>query len=181
MIKEYSKRLTLELGKKFNITLLKNIRQFYLISQKGPTLSDKLSWSHYVELLYLKNNNAINYYMKIALEQNLSVRELRAKIKNNVYERLDDKTKEKLVNIEELLLQDFIKNPILIKNSYDYDYISEKILKRLILEDIDSFLKELGDGFCYIENDYKIKLGEICFYITSCIIATVLLNSRLQN
>ena len=58
-----------------------------------------------------------------------------------------------------------IKNPILIKNSYDYELISEKVLKELILEDMDNFLKELGSGFCYIENEYKIKLGDRYNYI----------------
>ena len=109
--------------------------------------------------------NKINYYIKIIEEQNLSVRKLRTKIKNNEYERLDDKTKEKLVSKEELLPQDFIKAPILIKNSYDYEVISEKILKELILEDLDNFLKELGSGFCYIENEYKIKIGQKYNYI----------------
>ena len=55
-----------------------------------------MTWSHYRILLSVKNTNKINYYIKITKEQNLSVRELRSKIKNNEYERLDDKTKEKL-------------------------------------------------------------------------------------
>ena len=42
---------------------------------------------------------------------------------------------------------------------YNYENISEKILKQLILEDLDNFLMELGDGFTYIKNEYKIKLG----------------------
>ena len=62
-------------------------------------------------------------------------------------------------------MNDFIKNPILIKNSYNYINISEKILKKLILEDLDSFMKELGDGFSYIENEYKIKIGNRYNYI----------------
>ena len=95
----------------------------------------------------------------------MSVRELRTKIKNNEYERLDDKTKEKLVTKEESLPQDFIKNPILIKSSYDYANVSEKILKRLILEDMDNFLTELGDGFCYIKNEYKIRICDKYNYI----------------
>ena len=69
LIKEYSKRLTLELGKKFNLTLLKNIRQFYLVVQKGPTMSDQLTWSHYVELLKFDDINEINYYIDISIKQ----------------------------------------------------------------------------------------------------------------
>ena len=57
-------------------------------------------------------------------------------------------------------IQDFIKHPILIRNNYNYEIVSEKILKQLILEDIDNFLVELGTGFTYIRNEYKIKLGD---------------------
>ena len=61
-------------------------------------------------------------------------------------------------------IEDFIKNPILIRNSYK-DIISEKLLKQLILEDIDNFFSELGEGFSYIKNEYKIKLGDRYNYI----------------
>ena len=64
-----------------------------------------------------------------------------------------------------MIKQSFIKNPILIKNKYNKENISEKMLQQLILEDIPSFLKELGNGFCFIDNEYKIKLGDRCNYI----------------
>ena len=70
-----------------------------------------------------------------------------------------------LLNKVEHNVIDYVKNPILIKNSYNYELISEIILKDLILEDLDNFLKELGSGFCYIENEYKIKLGNRYNYI----------------
>lgn len=160
LIKEYSEKLTIELGKKFNMTLLKNIRQFYLVLEKSPTLSDQLTWSHYIEIIYIKDINKINYYISITEKYNLSIRELRSKIKSKEYERLDEETKNKLNKIENNQIKDFIKHPILIKNNYDHNEISEKILKQLILEDIDNFLLELGQGFCYIINEYKIKLGD---------------------
>ena len=128
LIKEYSKRLTEELGKGYSTRNLKLMRKFYLF-QKGQTVSAQLTWSHYTELLEIEDINKINYYIKITEEQNLSVRELRTKIKNNEYERIDDSTKDKLTNKEDLLPQDLIKNPILIKNSYNYELISEIILK----------------------------------------------------
>ena len=165
IIENYSIKLINDVDKKYNTTTLKRIRQFYLLVEKGATMRHQLTWSHYRELLKFKNINKINYYIKITEEQNLSVRELQNRIKNNEYERLDDNTKDKLITKEELLPQDFIKNPILIKNSYDYELISEKVLKQLILEDMDNFLKELGSGFCYIENEYKIKLGDRYNYI----------------
>ena len=93
LIKEFSKRLIKELDKKYNTTLLKNIRQFYLMLKKGPTLSDQLSWSHYVELLKIDDINKINYYIDISVKQKLAVRDLRFKIKNKEYERLSTETK----------------------------------------------------------------------------------------
>ena len=165
IIKEYSKRLTKELGKIYNISSLKRFRQFYIIIQKGATMSHQLAWSHWYEMLPIKDINKINYYIKISEQHNLSVRELRTRIKNNEYERLDEETKLKLINKENTEVKDFIKEPIIIKNSLNYNDISEKVLKKLILEDIDSFLKELGNGFCYIGSEYKIKIGTNYNYI----------------
>ena len=165
LIKEYSKKLTEEIGKGYSTRSLKRMRKFYLYIEKGTTVLAQLSWSQIIELLKLNNVDKINYYVKICNEQNLSVRELRNKIKNKEYERLSIETKEKLKNKEENKVTDFIKNPILIKNSYYYKKITEKILKQLILEDMDNFLCELGEGFCYIKNEYKIKIGSRYNYI----------------
>ena len=167
LIKEYSERLFNDTGRKYNITALKRIRQFYLVVEKGVPLAHQLTWSHYCELLPLKDINEINYYVKITIEQCLSKRQLRERIRNKEYQRLDDKTKLKLINKEEIDIKDNIKNPIIIKNKLDIDkeIVSEKILQRLILEDIPSFLEELGTGYSFIKNEYKIKLGERYNYI----------------
>ena len=165
IIKEYSNKLTSELGKGYNSASLKRMRQFYLIIEKGATVSHLLTWSHYTELLPVNDINKINYYIKIIEQQNLSVRELRERIKNQEYERLDDKTKEKLINNEEPKIIDLIKNPILIKNKYKNKEISEKMLQEIILEQLSSFMKELGKGFSFIENEYKIKIGDRYNYI----------------
>ena len=127
----------------------------------------QLSWTHYRELLTLDNINELNYYVEITIEQNLSYRQLREKIKTKEYQRLDNSTKLKLINKEKLDIKDNIKNPIVIhnKNNLDKENISEKVLQRLILEDIPSFLKELGTGFSFIENEYKIKIGSTYNYI----------------
>ena len=130
--------------------------KFYELGEKVQTLSTQLTWSHYCELLSLNNIDKINYYVKITEEQNLSVRELRNKIKNNEYERLDNKTKEKLKKEEQLQVQDLIKNPIILKTNKEI--IKEKALQQLILEDMSGFLKELGNGFSFIDNEYKIKM-----------------------
>jgi len=165
IIKEYSKKLTKELGKGYTASRLRYFRRFYDVFLKCPTVSDKLSYSHYCELIWFDDYNKINYYIKVSVEQNLSVRQLRQKVKTEEYERLDENTKLKLINKEETDVKDLIKNPIIIKNSNNYKIISEKILQKLILEDISSFLEELGTGFTFIKNEYKIKLGDKYNYI----------------
>ena len=169
IIKKYSERLVIEVGKKYNKRTLFRMRQFYnmIEIQKVSPLATQLTWSHYCELLPLKDINEINYYVKITIEQCLSKRQLRERIRNKEYQRLDDKTKLKLINKEEIDIKDNIKNPIIIKNKLDIDkeIVSEKIIQRLILEDIPSFLEELGTGYSFIKNEYKIKLGERYNYI----------------
>ena len=165
IIKEYSKRLTSELGKNYSVRILYKIIKYYnyIINQKVSTVSAQLTWSHYTELLSLNDINKINYYIKITEEQNLSVRELRKKIKANEYERLDEKTKIKLKENKSLEIKDLVKNPIILKTNKEI--IKEKALKKLILEDIPSFMKELGSGFSFIDSEYKIKIGERYNYI----------------
>ena len=165
IIKEYSKRLTNELGKGYSISNLKRMRQFYFVLEKGVAMPHQLSWSHILSILPIDDVDKINYYIKIAEEQNLSYRNLRLKIKNKEYERLDESTKEKLKEKEELKLPDLVKNPIQIKNTSGNNEISEKVLQKLILEDIPSFLDELGNGFTFVRNEYKIKIGDRYNYI----------------
>ena len=166
IIKEYSKRLTTEFGKGYGISNLKRMRQFYLIIEKGVAMPHQLSWSHMLSLLPIKDEKKLKYYIQISEKNNLSYRELRNKIKNNEYERLPEHTKNKLVLQENKdNIKDFIKEPILIKNSNKYEIISEKVLQKLILEDIPSFLDELGNGFTFIRNEYKIKIGDNYNYI----------------
>ena len=167
LIKEFSKKLIVEVGKKYNERTLRRIRQFYLFfkDEKWSTVSTKLTWSHYVEVLNIGDINKINYYIDISVKQKLAVRNLRFKIKNKEYERLSTETNDKLSRKEESKINDLIKNPILIKNSYNYEKITEKLLKQLILEDLDNFLYELGEGFLYAGNEYKIKLGDRYNYI----------------
>ena len=169
IIKKYSERLVIEVGKKYNKRTLFRMRQFYnmIEIQKVSPVATQLTWSHYCELLPLKDINEINYYVKITIEQCLSKRQLRERIRNKEYQRLDDNTKLKLINKEETKINDFVKNPIVIHNKYNLDKerISEKVLQNLILEDIPSFLEELGTGYSFIKNEYKIKIGNNYNYI----------------
>ncbi len=167
IIKEYSKKLKEDTNLKYSKSSLYVMLKFYrFINQNNfQTLSGNLNWSHYCELLSINNIDEINYYIMITEQQNLSVRELRERIKNKEYERLDDKTKEKLISSKETSVVDFIKNPIAIKNTTNKEIISEKVLQKVILEDIPNFLDELGSGFTFIKNEYKIKIGNRYNYI----------------
>ena len=163
LIKEFSKKLTNELGKKYDVTTLKRMRQFYLIIQKGAQCAHQLSWSHYQALMPLKDINIINYYINRCINNHLTRDQLRKIIKSKEYERLPDSTKNKLIVKEETSIKDFIKNPIVINT--DKKIINEKALKLAILENIENFLYELGEGFAFIGSEYKIKLGNEYNYI----------------
>ena len=108
----------------------------------------------------MDNYDEIIYYIKVARDNNLSQRELQKRIKSNEYKRLPIETKSKLVGAEKLEVKDLVPNPILIRNKNKIKVITEKTLCDLILEDIESFMKELGNGFCFIGSEYKIKIGD---------------------
>ena len=167
IIGQYAEKLVNEVGKKYNLRTLYNMRKFYEIfsNEKLNTVCSILTWSHYRELLSLKNIVEINYYIKICCQRNLGVRELKQIIKSNEYERLGEKTKNKLITNEELKLPDLVPNPILIKTENNQENLSEYALKQEILNNLDNFLKQLGNGFSYIGNEYKIKIGNNYNYI----------------
>ena len=167
IIGKYAEKLKIEVGKKYNKRTLFIMRQFFLIfsNKKMSTVSTLLSWNHYTELLSLKNYDEIIYYIDVSRRQNLSIRKLREKIKSKEYERLPDSTKNKLTNKEEFEIEDYIKNPIVIKSKNNYLEVSEKILHRIILEDIENFMKELGNNLSFIGSEYKIKIGSRNYFI----------------
>lgn len=165
VIKDYSIKLTNKFGKKYTVSLLYKIKQFYSIIVKVPTLSGKLTWSHWYEMLSINDINKISYYVHQCEINNIDVRGLRNIIKSNEYERLPIETKNKLIAKKETAIIDLVKNPIIIKNSSHYEGVSEKILQKLILEDIESFMKELGNSFCFIGSEYKIRIGNNFNYI----------------
>ena len=167
IIGQYSKKLMIEVGKKYNPRTLRSMKQLYITFNDDfwKPLVSKLNWTNLLLIMPLKDKDKMYYYATLSVKENLSKRQLQLKIKNNEYERLDKKTKEKLITKEEIKVSDFIKNPIIIKNSSNYEEISEKVLKRLILEDMKNFLKELGDGFTYISDEYKIKFEDTYNYI----------------
>ena len=167
LIKVYSKKLEIELGKKYNERTLRRMRQLYILFKniKWSTMSTKLSWSHYQELLVLVNKYEIDYYIQETIKHNLTIRQLREKIKSKEYQRLDKNTKQKLILEERTGIDDFIKNPIVIRNTNNIENINEKVLKKLILEDIEHFMNELGSGYSFIGSEYRINIGDNYNYI----------------
>ena len=167
VINEYSEKLVVEIGKKYNPRTLRRMRQFYIFckKQKWPAAPAKLTISHYDELMRLSDRNEIIYYIELCDRKNVSSKNLRLKIKNNEYWRINEESRRRLAKNEKLDLIDTVKDPIFIRKTDGIDDISEKMLQKLILEDIPYFLNELGDGYCFINNEYKIKLGNTYNYI----------------
>ena len=166
IIDEYSKKLVAEVGKKYNRRTLFRMKQFYKIfnNQKVSTLWTQLTWSH-LRLLFNLEIDSINYYIQIIINNHLSVRELEFKIKSNEYERLPTETKNKLIVDDKIEVKDLVPNPIIIRNKNNIEIVTEKALQNLILEDIESFMKELGNSFSFIGSEYKIKIGDRNHYI----------------
>ena len=159
IIGEYSKKLVVEVGKKYNRRTLFRMKQFYNVfcNTKVSTLLTQLTWSHYLLLLSIKDYDEIIYYISIAGKNNLTQRQLQDKIKSNEYRRLPEITRNKITNEEILNAKDLVPNPILIRNKNNMEIITEKALQKLILEDIETFMKELGDSFCFIGANIKLN------------------------
>ena len=163
LIQEYSSKLSKKYGKNYSEKNLRNMRQFYLTFKIWNTVCSKLTWSHYRYLLPIKNESKRNYYVNSAIEHNFSVRQLNDYIKTNAYERLVKKDNIKLKYIDnteenESDILDMIKDPILITINKSVDKITEKALKKFMLEQIEKTMLELGIGFAYVGSEVPIKI-----------------------
>ncbi len=163
IINEYSKRLTNELGKGYGVSSLKNMRKLYELFSKSQTVSDFLSYSHYVELMAIDNINKIKYYIKVTEQQNLSVRELRREIKNKAFDRLSYADKEHIEIISDtnntpLSIKDMIKDPIILKSDKNIDKIDEQAIYKYIISLLEDKFLELGTGFALIGHEYKLHI-----------------------
>ena len=167
IIKQYSEKLTIDVGNKYNYRTLYRMRKFYEIfnDAKLTAVRSKLSWTHYKELLSVKNADEIVFYINECINKNLSTRQLNEIIKNNTYNRLSSKTKTKLITSEKLEVNDLVPNPIIIKTNDINEELTEYALKQRILNNLDSFLMQLGTGFTYVGNEYKIKFDNTYNYI----------------
>ena len=181
LIKEYSKRLTSELGKGYSIQNLKNMRRFYLVVEKRQSLIVQfkflnISWTFIIKLLKLNDVNELLYYINCINKMNLTTRELDSKLKSKEYERLDSKIKEKLVKQEEVSVKDKIPDPIVLEGLEYKERLTEKIVQKWIDENPTLFCKSLGEGYSYIESQYKIKIGSNYNYIDVLLFNTIDLN-----
>ena len=170
LIKEYSKRLTSELGKGYSVRSLTDMRTFYSFCQKRQSLIAEfkfrnISWTCITKLLKLDDINAIFYYVKCIGKMNLTTRELDSKLKSKEYERLDSKIREKLVKQEEVSVKDKIPDPIVLEGLEYKEKLTEKVVHKWIDENPASFCKSLGEGYTYCGSQYKIKIGANYNYI----------------
>ena len=167
IIGEYAEKLVIDVGKKYNRSTLFRMKQFYILfsDEKVAPLVRQLTWAHCLVLLPLKNMDKINYYALQTINKNLSKRKLIELVKSKEYERIPIESRNKIIMKQELVPKDFIPDPILIKNDSNIDASTEKALHYLILEDIELFMKQLGNGYSFIGSEYKIKIGDRYNYI----------------
>ena len=157
LIKEWSKELTSLYGKGYDASNLRRMRQLYLTFKICGPVDHKLTWTNLSIILPIKEESKRNYYINLCIKQNLSKRQLKEKIKNKEYERLEYKDNIELITDDKSVsIRDMIKNPVLIKTNERIDKLSEKALKQFILEKIEDFLLELGYGFLFAGSEYKL-------------------------
>ena len=168
LIKEWGYKLSQKYGKGYDSRTLERARSLYLQFPISETLSPKLSWSHYILILPIKNENERNYYINQVILNNLSVRDLRREIKNKSFDRLSyaDKENIKLISEENttpLTIEDMIKDPIILKT--DTNDVNEKVIHKYIISLLENKFLELGTGFALVGHEYKIKIDNSYNYI----------------
>ena len=175
-IRELSKELTREFGKGFSRSNLQNMRAFYLAYEKCQTVSGKLSWSHYCELLSITDENKRSFYEKEAVNSGWSVRELKRQIDSSLYERLllssGDGNKEKVLSLAQKGIE--ISQPAdIIRDPYVFEFLGvpedkpmlESDLERALVAQIEKFLLELGRGFMFVGTQQRITLNNTHYYV----------------
>ena len=172
VLERLSEKLTAEFGKGFSARNLRTMRKFYLVYPIWKTVSSKLSWSHYLELLRIEEEPKRKFYMNECINSRWSVRELQRQRDSLLYERLLlSRNKEKVLELSEkgqVLREskDLVKDPFVlefldIKENTEY---LESDLEKNILAHLKEFLLELGKGFTYIGNQVRLTLEEDHFY-----------------
>lgn len=164
LIKKWSIKLTEMYGKGYDATNLRKFRQFYLSFPKCAALRRTLSWTHYKRLLPIKDENKRNYFINLCIKNHLSERELGKAIRSNSYERLIDKPEKiEIIPYQKYSITNDMKNPIIIEVNQEIK--TEQELEINILANLDSFFRQLGNGFTYVGHQYKISDGKNNYYI----------------
>ncbi len=171
LIKEWSLELSKEYGNNYSYRNLNYMRKFYMCFKKVNTLCSQsnLSWSHYKYLLKFDNENERNYYINRCIENNLSVRGLINEIKTDSFNRLSyaDKKNIKLISERqngELRIEDMLHDPIII-NIAEEEKLSEKVLKKYILKELEKVFLELGTGFTFVGSEYKVTYNDKNYFM----------------
>lgn len=175
-LKELSKELTREFGKGFSRSNLQNMRAFYLAYEKCQTVSGKLSWSHYCELLSISDENKRGFYEKESVNSGWSVRELKRQIDSSLYERLllsaGDVNKEKVLSLAQKGIE--ISQPAdIIRDPYVFEFLGmpenkpmlESDLEKALVAQIEKFLLELGRGFMFVGTQQRVTLNNTHYYV----------------
>ncbi len=176
LLKTLSKELTREMGKGFSVSNLQYMRRLYFGYPNQQTLSVKLSWSHYCELLNITDISARSFYEQEALNSNWSVREMKRQIDTSLFERLllseGNMNKEKVMMLAKEGIVYRKPNDIL-KDPYVFEFLGipenkpmlEKDLEKALIIKIENFLLELGRGFMFVGSQQRITLGNTHYYV----------------
>ena len=170
LIKEWGNKLSEKYGKKYDTSYLSKMRLFYLTFPILESLIPKLSWTHYMLILPIKNENERNYYINRVILDNLSVRDLRREIKNKSFDRLSYADKENIeiisdTNTTTLSIEDMIKDPIILKSDINTKEINEKAIHKYIISLLEDKFLELGTGFALVGHEYKIVINNNTYHI----------------
>lgn len=173
ILADLSKRLTDEFGKGFDERELRRIRQFYLVFPKWDALRPELTWTHYRLLIRVQNEQARLWYMNEAAEQTWSSRQLDRQISVLYYERLLNSTdtlsvrEEAENNLAQLAPQEFIHDPYVLEflNLKNYPALHETDIEKSLINNLQSFLLELGKGFCFIARQKLMRYDNEDFYV----------------
>jgi predicted nuclease of restriction endonuclease-like (RecB) superfamily len=173
LLKRISKDLKLAYGKGFSRSNLQNMRLFYSYFPKCQTLSSKLSWSHYVEILSAENELERNFYIQQSINENWSVRELQRQIKSGLFERIalskDVKGILELAKKGQIIesSNDLLKEPFVFEflNLPMPEKLTENQLESQLIDNLEQFLLELGKGFAFIGRQYRISIDNTHFYV----------------
>lgn len=176
VLKGLSDELTKYLGKGYSVSNLKYMRIFYKTYPNYDELSEKLSWSHYCELMIIKDIDKRNFYEKECINSNWSFQELQRQLETSLYERLllsDGKAnKEKVLELSKY--GQVLNQPSdIIKQPYVFEFLGikepkpllEKDLEYKLIKHIEDFLLELGKGFMFVGSQQRITLNNIDYYV----------------